>query len=132
MPKPKKPPQTFQQLKTIWYKKLAKSGFEDIEADENNLKVWSTQLRRARSLNTMDAKQQYYYMAEQFLNEFNFKSPTSQIIWEYHSNALSIKNIVKLLNKTRRKKLDHNIVWGEIKTLRKIMFSMYMPQAESV
>lgn len=104
MKKTKKQPnssQSYEKLKEVWYKKLERSGFEDIEKDEFNLKQYSSRFAEATVVRNWHAKSEYYSMAGQFLNNYKFNSRLEKIIWEYHSNGISIRDIVKILKKVR-------------------------------
>lgn len=114
----------FDKLKKLWYKKLEKSGFKDIEQDEDNLKVWTIKLSTSQYKNGPE-KQTYYYMASQFLNTHEFKNHIDRIIWEYHCEGISYRNISKLLRKARVSKLTYNGIYLRIKNLSKIMFETY-------
>lgn len=131
----RKPRTEYEKLRDVWYKKLEKSGFQDIERDENTLKEYSSWIfspKRALLQNGgWQAKATYYSMAERFLQEYPFNTERrsgrlSQIIWEYHSNAISIRDIVKILKSLRYKDVTRTSVWEVIKALRGKMFSMYM------
>jgi hypothetical protein len=111
----------YKKLRTKWYAKLKKSGFKDIEADDDHLKVWSSKFSEQKSVTTWEAKEAYYYMANHFLNTYKFKSNLDRIIWEYHSNAISVRSIAKLLNKTKAIKTNRQTVWLTVKKLRDIM-----------
>lgn len=124
-----KPKNEYEKLRAVWYKKLESEGFEDIEQDEDNLKVWSSQFRRKKSVDTWQAKAAYYYMAENFLREHTFENNLDRIVWEYHSNAISIRDIVKLLKKVRIVR-DHNWVHSVVKRLSAIMKKKYMNHYE--
>lgn len=112
----------------MWYKKLAKSGFEDIETDEQHLKVWSSKFARKTSLDSWQAKASYYTMATNFLNDYPFETPRERIIWEYHANGLSVRDIAITLNKvarSRRTKTNRTTVWLAVKRLESIMYRLY-------
>lgn len=122
----------FQKLKTKWYGKLKKSGFEDIESDEDNLKVWSSIFYLRRSNISWEAKASYYQMASNFLEEYKFTSNIEKIIWEYHSNGIGVRDISKLLKKAKIKsvKTARTSVWLIIKKLRSSMYQMYLAPKE--
>ncbi len=108
-----KQPTDYKSLKIIWYKKLADSGFVDIEADEETMKRRGTrteEFARPRSRRSWEAKQAYYRMATHFLNSYPFASKLDQIIWEYHVEGISIRNISKLLTKARYKHKGKTLV----------------------
>lgn len=116
---------SYQELKDIWYEKLKQDGFEDIEHDEDHLKSWASDFKRARSLHSWQAKASYYYMAEHFLREHRFKSKKEKIIWEYHSNGTSIRNIVLTLKKVNIESTRQS-VWETLSRLEKLMKKKYM------
>lgn len=97
----------------------------DIETDEDNLKLWSTRFFARHSHEQIQAKQAYYQMAENFLNEYKFETKRDQIIWEYHSNGISVRDIVKVLRKVRIE-IGRQTVWDAVNRLRKKMYDMYM------
>lgn len=131
----------YKKLQKKWYKKLKETksseypnGFNDIERNEDLLKDWALKFGDDRRLGntsqiTRDAKQQYYQLANQFLNEHAFDSNKEKTIWEYHSNGLSIRNIVKTLKKVRIR-THKNAVHAIIAKLRKIMKQKYMVLSE--
>jgi len=126
----------YQRLKKIWYAKLAATGFEDIEPNENTLKKWSYSFNRHYdTADLIQAKADYYYEAGHFLNSHKFETEVERVIWEYHTNGLSIRNIIKILKKAKiRKKYkyprkgsrnyDRNSVWEVLDRLRNIMRGM--------
>lgn len=119
---------TLQQQTKEWYRKLKKSGFDDIEQDEFYLKKWSNRFENLASSNDPDhwykPKQEYYYYAEHFLNEYEFTSPVQRIIWEYHVNGISMRNTAKLLKKIKID-ISHETVRKVLKPLVKQMKQKY-------
>lgn len=78
-------------------------------------------------MKSWEAKQEYYIMAEHFLNEYKFKSNFERIIWEYHTNGMSARNILKTLKKAKVTDLKHHDSIADVTVrLRKIMFAQYM------
>ncbi len=63
-------------------------------------------------------------MAESFLNDYKFESRVERIIWEYHANGISIRDIVKLLQKVRIKRHKEQVN-AVIMFLRAAMKKMY-------
>lgn len=114
----------FDKLKDFWYQKLKESGFDDIESDEYNLKTWSSQIA-AQDSTYRHAKETYYYLATQFLNDYKFKNSYERIVWEYHSNGISIRNIVKLLNEVRKEKTYRRAIHELLQRLRNAMKRKY-------
>lgn len=113
----------YKKERAKWYAKLKKSGFEDIEANENSLKSWSSKFVRAdkTSMTSWQAKQEYYYQTTHFLNSYKFESNLEKAIWEYHSNGISVREIAALLNKTKVIKTNRQSIWLIIKKLRLAM-----------
>ncbi len=116
----------YKKLRKVWYKKLAKSGFEDIESDDSNLKVWSSKFTHEKTVTSYKAKEEYYYMANSFLNSYSFETSLEKTIWTYHAEAISIRNIVKLLKKVKIK-TNRQTVFLILKNLKNEMKKMYMP-----
>lgn len=145
MGKPKKfKPLTKEEYNTLrdkWYQKLEKvkddvypEGFTDIERDEDTLKVYSSDKFGARRPGHSDTLNQgggwqvkaaYYSMAERYLNEYPFETRREAVIWEYHANAISVRDIVKLLKKVRIQ-MKRTAVWELIKKHKVKMFELYM------
>lgn len=128
------PDPKFKQLQTIWYGKLAESGFSDIEQDEKSLKVWSmkkslSSQNENRSPEEILAKRDmiatYYTEAEHFLNGYRFKTLLDKFVWGHHSTGLSIRKISKLLPKENFKTLSYVSVRNIIVRLRKTMIDFY-------
>jgi hypothetical protein len=132
-PKKKSELTEYDKLRAIWYKKLEEEGFEDIESDENNLKIWSaTRFASKKSQDVSQGKEAYYYMATHFLNDYPFESKVEKLIWEYHADGHSVKDIVIILKKRRFKKLlqwsavNRTAVNTIINRLEKTMKNMYL------
>jgi hypothetical protein len=118
-----------KKLQKLWYAKLKKSGFNDIEQDEDNLKVWSADKfgpKKALVQNGgWEAKEEYYRLSGWFLNEYQFATKLERLIWEEHDKGISIVDITKMLKK-RRVKTNRDKVWKTIKRLEDTMKSMYL------
>lgn len=117
-----------QKLKAKWYKK---AGFDDpesphfdIEQDEIYFKGRGTSVIDYRQA-AWESTSEYYYLATMFLQEHKFKSNLERIIWEYHSNGLSVVDIAETLTKVRRRKLGRMTVWRALKKLELIMKKQY-------
>lgn len=120
----------YDKLRAIWYKKLEKSGFQDIESDNYNLKIWSSKFARKESMLSWEAKAVYYQMAANFLNDYKFKTKREQNIWRYHSEGISCRNIANIFSKIKGiencSAKDRMRVWRVILKLENIMKKMYM------
>lgn len=124
--KKRSPKVDFHTLKDVWYRKLERSGFEDIERDEYKLKRSSKDFCLPVVNRDWEAKNEYYSMTGRFLNEYKFKNNLEKVIWEYHSNAISMRDIAQTLNKTRVKKFNKDSVHSILKPLIKQMKKMYL------
>lgn len=117
----------FEKLKDLWYEKLRKTGWKDIEQDEDNLKRWETSSNKHRRPGLWESTEAYYQMATNFLNDYTFSDNVEKIIWEYHSEGISIRDIVVLLRKAKiRKKFTRQSIWLILERLTKSMKSMYL------
>jgi len=95
----KQPP---EKLKAKWNKKLADSGFEDIERPDGTLKpeVDYRSLDSTRGDNLHDGRQEYYHAAQDFLNRGSFNSLLDYTIWKLHADGISYRAIGKELRAT--------------------------------
>lgn len=115
----------FFKLKSKWDKKLVKSGFKDIEQDEEHLKLWSSHFFKVNYNKTQfEAKEDYYRLASQFLYEHLFKNELELKIWKFHSEGTSIRDISALLRK-KGTKVHRNGVHTIVKSLCKAMLQKY-------
>jgi hypothetical protein len=122
--------QDYKELRDTWYAKLEKSGFNDIEKTNGTLKSWSNRFSTDRVLREYDAKLTYSLMATQFLNNYKFETKFETIIWEYHTNAISIDDMADIIYKLKitkfKKKALHTTIYRIITRLRREMFKLYM------
>ena len=121
----------FAKLQKIWYKKLADSGFQEIEANNGGQLKWSSSSQSARnlartSLVSQDNKRQYYRLAGFFLHEYAFDSQTDKFIWSKHAEGVSVRNISALLKSMGMKTYTSSAsVCRIIDRLKKEMFKKY-------
>jgi hypothetical protein len=93
----------FSKLRETWYKKLARAGFKDAEQLDGNLKVWHKSYFNVNYGKTKFlAKQEYYIMAEHFLNSYfndekNIWTPIEREIWKLHSEGVPYRDILKIV-----------------------------------
>lgn len=130
----------FKKLKDLWYQKLAKeTDFEDIEKDERSeyviRKTLSLKINHKKSLfrtGAWIAKYEYYRMADDFLHIGVFDCDLDRIVWEYHANGISLRNISKLLEKVgiRKKKKDTigKIVRKYESVMKETLWAHYMDE----
>lgn len=114
---------SYEELRTKWYKKLKDKGFVDIEHNE-----WFHNHDRFHSkkfLSTYKQKEEYFQLAQDFLNIYKFDKKIEEVIWEYHVNGLTIRNIAEILKRLGYKRNSRGKVWDTIKSLRQKMFTAY-------
>lgn len=119
----------YDALRALWYEKLKEEGFEDIESDDKNLKIWSTTFFKNHTLEVWQAKAAYYSMADKFLNDHKFSSELERTIWEYHANAVSVRDISSILKKTGLTRMGRQTVHNTIQRLENIMKKYYLAGA---
>lgn len=103
--------------------------FKDIEKNERLLKEgkpWVSRTDHKYSGSSLtpvakEARQEYYYMATHFLTNYAFETKLDEVIWAYHVEGISERNIVKILNKVRKKKIYKLKVGNTIRRLELIM-----------
>ncbi len=124
----KKPLSKLEKLTAKWYKKLAdETNFVDIETLEGELKRPGLNNHAYYTTIGWEAKVSYYTMAEYFLNDYKFDSNINRVMWEYHANGLSYREIAKLLKELKlTKKISYVTVAHVIKKLRNSMYAMYV------
>lgn len=127
MSRRKKPKATYEELKSVWYKKLESKGFKDIEKNELQLKSYSTEFARPPTVRNWHAKSEYYSMAGQFLHNYKFESRLERIIWEYHINGIGSRSIARVLNKAKVSNIYGTKVFQIIQRLVREMKKMYLP-----
>lgn len=101
------PKDSLSKLKSEWDKKLADSGFKDIEDNTGRLKnsVSSRYLETKNNGKQIEAivldysiKEQYYRMASAFLYDYFWTSHLDKLLWWYHSEGLSIADINDIMD----------------------------------
>jgi hypothetical protein len=127
----KKQQSDYESLRDIWYKKLKDAGFEDIERDETQLKVYSSfkfgKKRGQLQHGGGEFKEAYYYMATHFLNDYKFDNEVEKIVWSLHTEAVSVANITKYLHAHKIAKTNRQYVWEMVKKLEDLMKKLYLP-----
>lgn len=112
-------------LQKVWYKKLKKSGFNDLEYDEDTLKQYSSSKIYRGRLNGKDyvdqavsnhATEAYYRLAGHFLHDYKFDSERERTIWFHHSEGKSFREIARAL-RTRHYKANKDSINVIIKRL---------------
>jgi hypothetical protein len=96
-------------LQKVWYDKLAKDGFRDIE-DGELLKEWDFNFFRMRfNLINYETKCQYYRAATHLLRNHSFADLNHKLVWELHCQGLSVRQIAREL-KIYQKSMVHLII----------------------
>lgn len=117
----------FDRLKDFWYKRLEDDGFVDIEHNDGSIN--SSSPARSTRNQTPDLRQviqDYYSMSYHFLNEYKFSNELEKIMWEYHTEGLSVRAISKILKDTKVAKTSKTKVGEIIKKLEDIMKRLYL------
>lgn len=134
----KKQQKSYQELKDTWYKKLKKSGFEDIEQDNGLLKSWEShrvlkESAKGHSVSTIlqrvESKTTYFRLAGQFLYDHTFETDLDRIIWTKHAEGMSKRAISQTLKKMRFKR-SPTFIQTTIMRLREAMKLRYRVQNE--
>lgn len=121
----------FEETKRLWYKKLKDSGFKDIEYNDVNengplMKSGPQSVKNTKNEILRDAVESYYRMCYHFLNWYDFENDTEKVIWEYHTEGLSVRKIVKIFKILPLKQPSKEKVWKTVKRLETIMKSKYL------
>lgn len=129
----------YEEQKKIWYKKLKDSGFNDIETADGQFKGGSTNWKFNSDHATtfsQKAKEEYYYLANQFLNSYDFENELHKIMWDYHAKGISNRKMVEVLKsveigkfyKTTKKTryLERDAIRKVINFYKEIMKSKYV------
>ncbi len=121
-------PAEFKKLQKLWYDKLKKDGFEDIEWEgEGAMPVDRFYPRAFDSMHSVQisAIEDYFSMARQFLLEHDFKDEREKVIWGHHSEGLSARSIEAELKKSNLKG-KKTWIHDTVARLDKIMKQKYM------
>lgn len=86
-------------LQKHWYDYLYRSGFEDIEKGLRLVGPTEEIAQRTHAMteNTFQAKRDYYQWAQECLSNCSFDSQIDRIIWQYHSEGYSRREIAPIL-----------------------------------
>lgn len=90
----------FEKLKEKWNKKLADSGFEDIENKDGSLKDLVHSRTLSYALQAKESREAYYSVARQLLNDFDFHNKDEYNIWSAHCEGLSFRTIARSMKIT--------------------------------
>lgn len=102
--------QPSKKLLEEWNKKLADSGFKDIEQEDGNLKTWDSFRFQAKyDVLSFGAKEEYYRQAGVFAHSHPFESDQERIIWTMHAEGATHLEIYKTLRKRRKGMYERGI-----------------------
>lgn len=120
----------FKKLKDKWYKKLEKSGFIDVEQDENTLIDWdSFRFGTARNKSHYEHHQEYFSYSGEFLHTNEFESHKEHQIWSLHAEGKSIKEIADTLTARGFKSCkSKQSIFVIVKRLKEEMFKKFKVQ----
>lgn len=90
-----------QALKREWYKTLQSAGFDDIERRLNSVGGDLSSRKDFQSIDAYEAKVSYFSWASQMLEQGSFRSLKDQMIWEFHAEGMSRREISERID------LDH-------------------------
>jgi len=95
----------FKSLKATWDKKLALSGFEDIENPDGSLKATTDSRTIKNALKGKEERETYYSIARELLNSNIFANFEThyRLVWELHCEGIGVRTIAKKLNVTSYK-----------------------------
>lgn len=126
-------PNQLAKEQAFWYKKLKdETDFVDIENADGQLKIQSAFFNGKKSIiQTASSRLEYYNMARKFIYDYKFKNKLEKIIWEYHSEGLSLNEIKDTLIKAKVWSGGKSTVWDIIDRLRNEMKDLYMRQADN-
>jgi hypothetical protein len=127
----------YETLRDEWYEKLAASGFEDIEQDEDQFKASAlsriTPSKRDPRIYRLhwESIETYYQMARRFNNDHEFANRFEANVWMYHSEGVSTRDIANIMKKFKqryrmKRNVGRNVILEIIARLKTIMFQTYM------
>jgi len=92
--------ENYKTLKTRWYKKLKKEGFNDIENNDGSLKAEVDPRTISYALSNKESREEYYKKAEEFLANHKGFIEQERQIWALHCQGMGAVRISKLLKIT--------------------------------
>lgn len=111
--------QDFKKLKAKWYRKLKKSGFEDIEdidSPKEFLIKWHSKCFQSHNTpEEFKERVKYFEQRTYFATAYTFSSPLEERVWCLHSDGYTYREIAKMTDSNKDK------VNKIIKALTKVM-----------
>lgn len=107
----------FKALFKIWNNLLEETGhpeIEDFSREDAPLRTWSNNRRSDFTNAALEARQQYYEMAEALLETFEFKNKLQKKIWALHAAGVSARKIAKMIGRKGPKKTTIHLIIATI------------------
>lgn len=132
-------PKELRSLQKVWNKKLEKSGFVDIEKPNGDLIQPASEPFRYRPEHSGGfskalpaskvmydgIKQQYFEIAQDFLNDYKFETRLERVIWTMHVDGMTIRDISAKCKSGRWKAVSKSHVGRRILALSVIMLTTF-------
>lgn len=102
------------KLEAIWAKRLAASGFEDIEDKQREyLKTHSAYFAAKHSPESFEQKQGYYLKVMQALETHKhlFDSAKEVLIWKCYGESKSLTDTAKLVSRQQGRYISRDVVY---------------------
>ena len=115
----------YQEQKEIWYKRLKDDGFKDLEHDDGTINIGVPRSMQGQDAELRQLVQDYYCMCYYFLNSHRFENELEKVVWEYHTEGLSVRDISKAL-KSAEIDMSKDRVWRAVRRLEDIMKGLYL------
>lgn len=99
--------QKLKRLTAQWYKKLADSGFveiEDVNSPNEMLKRWTSEISTRHTAQTLQDRQDYYLRASHLLESEHWPNPVDKQIWALFCEGHSTRTIYEMINVRRKKR----------------------------
>lgn len=110
----------YERIRKYWYDKLKEEGFVDIEYADGSLNIGHPRSTHYEDPELRQIALDYNIMAIDFLNTYVFANKLEHIVWEYHTEGFSVRDISSTLAKINIK-INKDKVWKIIDRLEKRM-----------
>lgn len=114
-------PKEINDLRKVWYEKLAKKGFEDLElvyedGNSSHFLRKNLRLRASCDAEAIASTREYYSIAAEFAHHGDFPSFVESRIWQLHADGWTYRKIAKRMNlgvSTIHRKINHmeKLMW---------------------
>lgn len=101
-----------RELEALWYKKLAKEGFSEIEDTQSEARLlvsWHSFKYQDMDAIKIQSIRLYYEEASHILETYCFENKTQRLIWELHAAGLTEREIGTRIRKYK-KSMIHNVI----------------------